>query len=76
MRRRSVHRRRCNRSPTAISNRGTIVAKFLEEQDRLAAEILVDQLQPGQSILSGTDSDLDFDLLVRGSTARPESVVS
>jgi len=47
------------------------VAQFPAEQGRRAVEILMDQLHPGRQNLGGTNIPLDFELIVRRSTARP-----
>ncbi|MCW4385980.1 LacI family transcriptional regulator [Salinibacterium sp. SYSU T00001] len=48
----------------------TTVAQFPELQGRMAAEILLDQLQPGTRTLGSLNTALPFELLVRSSTAR------
>jgi LacI family transcriptional regulator, repressor for deo operon, udp, cdd, tsx, nupC, and nupG len=49
----------------------TTVAQFPAEQGRRAVEILMDQLHPGRHDLGGANIPLDFELIVRRSTARP-----
>lgn len=46
------------------------IAQFPEEQGRKAVEILMDQLHPGNRKHS-VNTPLDFELIVRSSTARP-----
>ena len=48
----------------------TTVAQFPAEQGRRAVEILMDQLHPGRHDLGGDNIPLDFELIVRRSTAR------
>jgi LacI family transcriptional regulator, repressor for deo operon, udp, cdd, tsx, nupC, and nupG len=47
------------------------VAQYPEEQGRKAVEILMDQLHPGRKTLGSANIPLEFDLIVRSSTARP-----
>jgi len=47
------------------------VAQFPAEQGRQAVAILMDQLHPGRSDVSTINTPLDFELIVRSSTARP-----
>ena len=47
------------------------VAQFPAEQGRRAVEILMDQLHPGLHDLGGSNIPLDFELIVRRTTARP-----
>ena len=49
----------------------TTVAQYPELQGRLAVEILMDQLHPGQREHGSLNTPLGFDLVVRSSTARP-----
>jgi len=49
----------------------TTVAQFPAEQGRRAVEILMDLLHPGRAALGGGDIPLDFELIVRRTTARP-----
>jgi len=49
------------------------VAQFPAEQGRKAVEILMDQLHPARSGLGAGNTPLDFELIVRSSTARPRS---
>jgi LacI family transcriptional regulator, repressor for deo operon, udp, cdd, tsx, nupC, and nupG len=47
------------------------VAQYPDLQGRLAVEILMDQLHPGQREVGSLNTPLGFDLVVRSSTARP-----
>ena len=47
------------------------VAQFPAEQGRRAVEILMDQLHPGRAARGDGNIPLDFELIVRRSTARP-----
>lgn len=49
------------------------VAQFPAEQGRKAVEILMDQLHPARSGLGAGNTPLDYELIVRSSTARPRS---
>jgi DNA-binding LacI/PurR family transcriptional regulator len=47
------------------------VAQYPDEQGRKAVEILMDQLHPGTREKGSLNTPLEFDLIVRSSTARP-----
>ena len=47
------------------------VAQYPNEQGRKAVEILMDQLHPGRREQGSLNTPLEFDLIVRSSTARP-----
>lgn len=49
------------------------IAQFPTEQGRRAVEILMSQLHPGRSEESASNIPLDFELIVRSSTARPDA---
>jgi LacI family repressor for deo operon, udp, cdd, tsx, nupC, and nupG len=50
----------------------TTVAQYPDEQGRKAVAILMDQLHPGRRELGSLNTPLEFDLIVRSSTARPQ----
>jgi DNA-binding LacI/PurR family transcriptional regulator len=47
------------------------VAQYPDEQGRKAVEILMDQLHPGRRERGSLNTPLNFDLIVRSSTAKP-----
>ena len=49
------------------------VAQYPDEQGRKAVEILMDQLHPGTREKGSLNTPLEFDLIVRSSTARPRN---
>ncbi|MET1044088.1 MAG: LacI family DNA-binding transcriptional regulator [Microbacteriaceae bacterium] len=49
------------------------VAQFPRVQGRMAVEILMDQLHPGTRERGSRNTPLPFELIVRGSTARPDT---
>lgn len=49
------------------------IAQFPAEQGRKAVEILMDQLHPGTRAKGSVNTPLHFELIVRSSTARPNS---
>ncbi len=51
----------------------TTVAQFPELQGRLAVEVLMDQLLPGQRATGTLNTSLPYELIVRSSTARVNS---
>ena len=51
----------------------TTVAQFPERQGELAAEILIAQLEPSRREEASLRVPLPFELIVRSSTARPQS---
>lgn len=51
----------------------TTVAQFPELQGRMAAELLMEQLHPDKRTTGSLNTALPYELIVRGSTARPRA---